>query len=212
MTVSPRLTLQQFAWATAQQDAGVPRSDVLAALGMDISAWQHEQYAWLTMFAARVKENHFELSQRYSYEYMRIRGAHPPARSPVQNRPAASEPVRPAAPEQAASTSNAAPEGSSTAPAAYPAEPAPHEALALPAPPAEPRLSTYEFAMLQAELDVCPEQAERVFAKYGLSEPPQRELELELWKRKLHATGKDFAEFRSAYKSAERHFRNLLRR
>lgn len=204
MTPAPRLTLQQFAWATAQQDAGVARSEVLAALGLDLAAWQQEQYTWLTMFAARIKEHHFELWQRYSHEYMRIRGAPPAPPKPVMpSMPPASIP----------NDASRIPSARPTAPVL--SEPAPVVPVAAPvAAPrvTEPKLSLHEFAMLRAELDVCPEQAARIFAKYDLSDPSQRELELELWQRRLHTAGKDLSEFRSAYTSAQLHFRNLLRR
>jgi len=186
----PRLTLQQFAWLNAALDSGKPRAEVLAMVGLDELGLRTERQLWLEIIARRAERNQLDLAQRYANEYMthRFTGLPP---SPA---PAPAPQPSPWTPELPAGPTEQAP----------PAAPVTAE------PARGPQLSLYEFAMLRAELDVSPQDAERAWTKYGLVEAASRQREFEAWQRQLQEDSALRSEFKRLHSDAQRHWRSLL--
>jgi hypothetical protein len=192
----PKLTLQQFAWANAALDAGRSKSEVLPQLGLDEQAWRGEQQHWLGLIAQRLEFNRLDLAQRYASDYATYRFQNGTVSTAIveQRRPALGSAKPPPLP----------PPPGQEAPAPAPSAPPPR-AL-------DPVLSLYEFAMLQAELELSPQAAERTWGKYGLGESSSRQNEQDAWQQRLRDDAALRSEYKRLHADALRHWRSLMRR
>jgi hypothetical protein len=67
-------------------------------------------------------------------------------------------------------------------------------------------ISLLEYAMLSAELQAAPDQAERTYAKYGLADPERRRAVHDDWTARLQTNAEERDEFHRAREHALRNW------